>query len=157
MKTNNLLPNKHKLTGWIIFIIGLISTLILSLFPEFEGFIKVPVVSIYHDGFMSSENDGFFKLVENDITGELAALFLIIGGLIVGFTKEKVEDEFIAKLRSDSLVWSVILNYCILIIAIMFVFDFTFMNILFYNMFTPLLFYIFRFNYLKLKSANHEE
>ena len=84
MKTNNLLPNKHKLTGWIIFSIGLISILILSLFPEFEGFIKVPVVSIYHDGFMSSENDGFFKLVENDITGELAALFLIIGGFIKG-------------------------------------------------------------------------
>ena len=157
MKINNLLPNKYKLTGWIIFIFGLISIIILSLFPEFKGFIEVPVLSIYHDGFMTSENDGFFKLIENDITGELAALFLIIGGLIVVFTKEKVEDEFIAKLRSDSLVWSVILNYCILIFAIIFVYDFTFLNILFYNMFTPLLFYIIRFNYLKLKSVKHEE
>ncbi len=83
---------------------------------------------------------------------EIISIFIIIGGLIVGFSKEKIEDEFIYKLRNDSLVWAIIFNYIVLLFAIVFVYDFTFFDVLVFNMFTPLLFFIVRFNFLKLKS-----
>jgi len=76
---------------------------------------------------------------------------------LVGFTKEKVEDEFIYKLRKDSLVWALIFNYAVLIFTIIFVYDFAFFDVLVFNMFTPLVFFVFRFNFLKFKSQSHEE
>lgn len=154
MKTNYLLPNKYKIFGWIIFILGLIAGIFIYASEYESDFLNVNVLSIYNDDaiFSSSKSKGFFKIIENSIVDELAALAIIIGGLIVGFTKEKVEDEFIYKLRKDSLVWAIIFNYIILIFAIVFVYSMTFFDVLVFNMFTPLLFFIFRFNFLKLKS-----
>jgi hypothetical protein len=154
MKTNYLLPNKYKIFGWILFILGLIAGIFIYVSEYESDFLDVKVLSFYNDDaiFSAQKDKGFFKIIENNIIDELAALAIIIGGLIVGFTKEKVEDEFIYKLRKDSLVWAIIFNYIILIIAIMFVYSMTFFDVLVFNMFTPLLFFIFRFNFLKLKS-----
>ncbi|RKE98228.1 hypothetical protein [Ichthyenterobacterium magnum] len=150
MKASYLLPHRFKLFGWILFVIGLVLGIqLIASGYEFD-LLKVNVLSIYND-------DMFFKIIENSIIDELVALLIIIGGLIIGFTKEKVEDEFIYKLRIDSLVWAIIFNYVILIFAIAFVYDFTFFDVLVFNMFTPLMFFIVRFNFLKLKSIINEE
>ena len=156
MKTNYLLSNKYKTFGWFIFIIGIIGGIILYASEYESDALTIKVLSIYNEPFIG-EDKGFFKLIENSIIDELIALAIIIGGLLVGFTKEKIEDEFIYKLRKDSLVWAIITNYIILIFAIIFVYDFTFFDVLVFNMFTPLLFFIIRFNFLKLKSRSHEE
>ncbi len=157
MKTNYLLPNKYKTLGWILFITGIISGLFLFINDYETDMLTVSVLSIYHDGILSNQEDGFFKIIDNSILDELIALAIIIGGLLVGFTKEKVEDEFIYKLRKDSLVWALIFNYAVLIFAIIFIYDFTFFDVLVFNMFTPLMFFVFRFNFLKYKSQSHEE
>ena len=155
MKTNYLLPNKYKFIGWILFIIGLISGFMLYLLEYDTEFLTIKVLSIYNDPILGDK--GFFKVIENSIVDELIALLIIIGGLIVGFTREKVEDEFIYKLRKDSLVWAIIFNYSILIFTIIFVYDLAFFDVLVFNMFTPLVFFIIRFNFLKIKSSNYEE
>ena len=152
MKSNYLLPNKYKIPGWILFGIGLI-TGVFILFTGYESdSLNINVLSIYNEGFMSSDSDGFFKIVNNSVLDELTALAIIIGGLFVGFSKEKVEDEFIYKLRKDSLVWAILFNYAVLTFTILFVYDFTFFDVLVFNMFTPLIFFIGRFNFLKLKA-----
>ena len=155
MKSNYLLPNKFKPLGWCLFIIGLIGGTILYAM-DYDGEIMVTkVFSIYSDPFLGDA--GFFKVVENGIADELVYICIIIGGLLVGFTKEKVEDEYIYKLRTESLVWAIIFNYILLLFTIVFVYDMTFFNVLIFNVFTPLLFFVFRFNFIKLKSGSHEE
>ncbi len=156
MKSNYLLPNKYKLIGWILFVIGLIGGIFMYVSEYESDVLTVNVLSIYSESFIGNEKS-FFKIVENSILDELIALTIIIGGLIVGFTKEKVEDEFIYKLRKDSLVWAIIFNYAVLIFTIIFVYDFTFFDVLVFNMFTPLIFFIVRFNFLKRKSLIYEE
>ena len=156
MKTNYLLPNKFKTVGWILFIIGLIGGIFIYLSDYESDALTVNVLSIYNESFLGSEK-GFFQIIENSILDELIALAIIAGGLLVGFSKEKVEDEFIYKLRKDSLVWAIIFNYAVLILTIVFVYDLAFFDVLVFNMFTPLLFFIFRFNFLKHKSLSHEE
>jgi hypothetical protein len=156
MKTNYLLPNKYKTIGWILFIIGLIGGIFIYMSEYDSDALTVNVLSIYSESFIGNEKS-FFKIVENSILDELIALAIIIGGLLVGFTKEKVEDEFIYKLRKDSLVWAIIFNYAVLAFAIIFVYDLTFFDVLVFNMFTPLIFFVFRFNFLKRKSLSHEE
>ena len=156
MKTNYLLPNKFKTVGWILFIIGLIGGIFIYLSDYESDALTVNVLSVYNESFLGSEK-GFFQIIENSILDELIALAIITGGLLVGFSKEKVEDEFIYKLRKDSLVWAIIFNYAVLILTIVFVYDLAFFDVLVFNMFTPLLFFIFRFNFLKHKSLSHEE
>lgn len=157
MKTSYLLPNKYKSVGWILFTIGIITGIFLY-FSEYESNeLTIKVLSIHNDDAIFGDEGGFFKIIENSILDELAALVIIIGGLIVGFTKEKVEDEFIYKLRKDSIVWAIIFNYVVLIFTIIFIYGFTFFDVLVFNMFTPLVFFIFRFNFLKHKSLSYEE
>jgi len=157
MNSNYLLPNKYKIMGWFLLLIGLVSGGIFF-FGEYEtDALTISVVSIYNDSGIFGGEEGFFKIIKNSVVDELIALCIIIGGLVVGFSKEKVEDEFIYKLRKDSLVWAIIFNYIVLILAIVFIYDFSFFDVLVFNMFTPLLFFVIRFNFLKLKSSNNEE
>ena len=93
MKTNYLLPNKYKKFGWALFLLGIISGVFLQIFDSKNGF------SV---GFI---NDFGFEFLD-----EIISILIIIGGLLIGFSKEKIEDEFIHKLRHESLVWAIILN-----------------------------------------------
>ena len=157
MKTNYLLPNKYKKIGWVLFVIGIIIGIVLYLDEYDSDVLTINVLSIYNDDAIFGKENGFFKIIENSIVDELAVLAIIIGGLLVGFSKEKIEDEFVYKLRKDSLVWAIIFNYTVLIFAVLFIYSFTFFDVLVFNMFTPLIFFIFRFNFLKHKSLKYEE
>lgn len=159
MQTNYLLPYKYKIFGWLLLVVGIIGGIFVK-FSDYESDILITkVLSVIHENNFLKPEKGFsyFKILENDITDELSSILIIVGGLIVGFSKERVEDEFIYKLRNDSLVWALIANYIILLLAVLFVYNFTFFDVLVFNMFTPLLFFIIRFNFLKLKSRSDEE
>ena len=157
MKSNYLLPHKYKLFGWILFIIGIIYGLVVAYSGYDHEPIQMKVLSIFHEGILDGNDLQLFKIIETGISSELASIAIIFGGLIVGFSKEKIEDEFIYKLRKDSLVWAIIFNYFVLTLTIIFIYNLTFFHVLVYNMFTPLVFFIIRFNFLKLKSRSHEE
>ena len=80
--------------------------------------------------------------------------------MFIAFSKEKNEDEFINKIRLDSLVWATYVNYIVLIISTIFVYEFTYLWVMIINMLTTLIFFIIRFNWqlIKLKKAmSHEE
>ncbi|HAI41223.1 MAG TPA: hypothetical protein DCM40_25505 [Maribacter sp.] len=158
MKVNYLFPNKYKKIGWLIFIptaiIGLI-TLILEYEPDFLDF-KVPAIFI--DKIFG--NKYLIGMVENNILNEVLGVLVIISSLLVAFSKEKSEDEYISKIRLESLVWAVYVNYGILLISFIFIFDLSFLWVMIFNIFTVLLFFIIRFNWQisKLKkSASYEE
>jgi len=157
MKTNYLISNKYKTFGWILFGFGIIAGAFLFIVGYETDVLTMNVLSIYNGDSIFGSDAGFFKIIDNSILDELVSLAIIIGGLIVGFSKEKVEDEFIYKLRKDSLVWAMLFNYMVLALAIVFIYDFTFFDVLVFNMFTPLIFFIIRFNFLKHKSGSDEE
>ncbi|MDP3312713.1 hypothetical protein [Lutibacter sp.] len=86
-----------------------------------------------------------------NIIDEIISILIIVGGIIVAFSKTKNEDEYITIIRMESLIWATYVNYTVLIIAVLFVFDFTFLHVMIYNMFTILLFFIIRFHYILFK------
>lgn len=165
MKTNYLLPYKYKFLGWVLFSVGILTGIFVLASNYESNFFTIKVLSVYYEPHgnitlgkgLISENSPFLRITVNDILDELACLLIIVGGLIIGFTEEKIEDEFTYKLRKDSLVWAMIFNYSILLLAILFVYGMEFFHILVFNMFTPLIFFIVRFNYLKFKANSHEE
>ncbi|WP_457619064.1 hypothetical protein [Lutibacter sp.] len=92
------------------------------------------------------------KWEKNNVSDEIASILLIIGGILVSFSKTRDEDEYILKIRMESLIWATYVNYIILIFAVLFVFDYTFFNVMIWNMFTVLLFFMIRFHYVLYKS-----
>lgn len=147
-----LLPHRFKKMGWFLLCFGLLLGVGMRFFGlDSDYFGRFSFIGIYSEEFFGAEN--FFTVVENGFLDEFTALLIIIGGILVGFCKTKVEDEFIQQMRWSSLVWSVYLNYGILLLAVLFIFGSPFMDVLLYNMFTILLFFIIRFHLL-LRKAN---
>ena len=147
MKKQFLLPNKFKIIGWCVLIPSLIAIILLHISDYQVSWLKIKTFAIISNSKFQGKTD-FFKIVEVDFTFTLISILIIIGGLLVAFSKEKNEDEYIEKLRLSSLQWSVIVNYMLLLFCIIFIYDLEFLAIMVYNMFTVLILFIVRFNFL---------
>ncbi|GAB3699375.1 hypothetical protein GCM10027592_25390 [Spirosoma flavus] len=88
------------------------------------------------------------KAAPQNLTDELAGIGIIMGLMLIAFSREKVEDEMISQLRLEALQWSVYVNYFILAIAMLTIYDSAFFDVMIYNMFTVLLVFIVRFRWL---------
>ncbi|AYN01509.1 hypothetical protein [Chryseobacterium sp. 3008163] len=112
--------------------------------------VSVPV--FYNSGFpLSSEENGLLKKTEIAIFPNLFGILIIIGGILVGCSKEKIEDEYISSLRLKSVFWSLIVTYSIILLLFLTIFGSLFFTAMILIMFLPLVLYVFRFNYLLLK------
>lgn len=151
MKLKLLLPNKYKIVGWFILIPAIILGIIL-MFTDFEGLpLNLKAFAIINNQIL--EKNHFFTFINTNITNTVAGILFIIGALLVTFSKEKNEDEFIANLRHSSLLWSVLINYILLLFSFVFIYGTAFLNVMLYNMFTVLIIFIVRFNYVLYRSS----
>lgn len=145
MKTRNLLPYRFKKIGWILFVPAIflgIYYLLTELEPEF---LNIQVFTIINEELMGKSQ--YFTMMENNVFNEIIGLLLILSMAFIAMSKQKNEDEFISKIRVESLVWATYVNYAILALAILFVYGLSFFWVLVFNMFTVLLFFIIRFNW----------
>ncbi len=151
MKSKLLLPNRYKKLGWIILIPATILGLVLA-YNEFGcDWLWGKVFAIANEG--TELHYKYFTFTNTNITNTVIGSLFIIGALLVSFSKEKYEDEFIAELRLSSLLWAVCVSYLLLLIAFVLVYGTPFMDVMVYNMFTVLIIFIIRFNYLMYKNA----
>lgn len=153
MKTKLLLPYRYKKIGCFIFYPALLLGLLI-IFKNIEvGWLNVKMLSIFPD--ILSNNNHYFSIIEVNLTNTLTGILFLVGALLVGFTEEKFEDEFIEKLRLSALLWAVLINYILLLLAFVFIYQFQFINVMVFNMFTVLLLFIVRFRYLLYKYAKN--
>lgn len=151
MANTLLFPNRYKLIGWCILIPATILGLIL-ICTDFEAFpIKGKVFAIFNDEIFGKNQSLAF--IETNVTNTVVGILFIVGAMLVGFSKEKVEDEYLSKLRLSSLLWAVWVNYFLLLLSFVFVYGMAFLNVMVYNMFTVLLIFILRFNYILYKNS----
>ena len=145
MKTKYLFPNRFKIIGWFLFIPGIILGILYLLYEPHPEFLDATVFAIAESLFK-------FSFIINNVYDEITALLIIIGAIFIAFSREKSEDEYISKIRLDSLVWATYVNYIIVILAIIFIYDFGFYWVILLNMFTILIFFIIRYNWALYKS-----
>ncbi|WP_109695946.1 hypothetical protein [Chitinophaga deserti] len=132
MKPKYLLPHYFKKIGWWIMIPAL--------------FVGLP--------FYTPLDEGSFPLAGwiRDFFGESLqefTMFLLLGALLlISYSREKDEDEYISRLRLESLQIAVITNYILLLIASLIWHWLDFLAVMMYNMFTILIIFIIRFHYL---------
>lgn len=155
MKTQYLLPHGWKKLGWVLFILGIIGGAIFIANGTAPEMFQWKAFAIVNKPLIGEFQ--FLGLVENNLFDEIISLLIISGGLMIAFSRELIEDEFVAKIRTESLLWATYLNYGILIVSLLFVFGGTFFTVLIFNMFTLLIFFVIRFKWMLHKSKKGVE
>jgi len=146
MRFKLLMPHRFKAVGWLILVPALAVGFYLTIRGYEADWLPARVFAFWSDEIF--EESAFFSFIEADITLTLVGVAALVGGLLVGFSREKVEDEYIASLRLSSLLWAVWVNYLLLLVAFLFVWGIPFFNVMVYNMFTMLFLFIARFHLL---------
>ena len=160
MKTKNLLPNRWKPIGWVFLALcvfwimwavgtdsAVLSGLALTLPWPYNA--QGGELSTFFDGVRYND-DGSVTL---EVMDELLSLGVILGLTIVGFARVKNEDERTAQMRLEALQWAVYGNTLALILSVLFVHGLQFVDVMLFNMFTPLLIFVLRFHWLLYKEA----
>lgn len=146
-----MLPHKFKKVGYFLLVPSLLLGVYLMIFnPETLDF-NAKMFVFLSEEFLSEPI--YFRITEVPVINTLAGSLFIIGCLLVGFSKEKVEDEYIKSLRLSSLQWAVLINYLLLLVAFLFIYGMPFLQVMIYNMFTVLLLFVGRFNFLLYRNS----
>ena len=97
------------------------------------------------------QNRTGFGWIENGLGDEIFTLLIIVSGLINSFSKEKIEDELISRIRLESLSLSLFISFGLIIISTFLVFNINYMYVLVFNLFLIILLFnlIFKFRLFK--------
>lgn len=156
MKTKFLLPHKFKRIG-IIILLSTIAMLVVEWLTGGLLFLQdVPIIAVVDTGMplsFQAEND-YFVRIQDDIRFELYSVLAIIGGIFLAFSKQRIEDEYISKIRLESLVWATYLHFILLILSILAVYGIGFLNVLIINVFSVLILFNIRFYFILLKTKH---
>lgn len=149
METNYLLPKRFSYIGWILIAASVLAWTICSISEDEFSFLNAKVFTIA--GAEMLKPTEYFTLIDVNLTFTIVGVLFIVGSLFVAFAKQKTEDEFIMKLRLLSFQWAVLINYSLLLLCFIFIYDLAFLSVMIYNMFTVLILFIIRFHYLLSK------
>lgn len=150
MSQKLLFPHFFKKIGWVI----LIPITLYGIFSHITSFellpLNIKVFAFISDEFFSDTQ--YFSMVKTNVGPTLTGILFIIGAMLVAFSKEKKEDEYITELRLSSLMWAVSVNYILLFLAFLFVYGMPFHTVMIYNMFTVIIIFIIRFHFILYKN-----
>ena len=109
-----LFPHRFKQIGWIIFAIS-------------------AAIGAY---ILFTDNTDSYLL------NNIAIIGTCIGAILATCSREKVEDEMTEQIRLSSLLVALYINYAILIVCSLLIYDLDFLQVMLYNMFTILLIFM---------------
>jgi hypothetical protein len=162
MKTNVLFPRSYRKLGLFMVVLSIFIWTIDIFFGSLSFLENINVIAIYDSGLPfdeTRERNMFFKIIQDDYRYEVISVLLLLGLLFFGFSKRKIEDELIQKIRLESLLWATYVHFFIFILLTLFTFGLFYLNILVFSVFTILIIYIIRFEYKisQLKKSLNEE
>ena len=151
---NYLFDNKWKgISGWIFYLTIPIGMYLLFT-DSFEELFRIRVFSLFSfertiitpdtENIIGSEG---FRWIENGFLDEILTFVIIVSGIIHSFCKEKIEDELISKIRVDSLVLSLYINYGVLLFLNFFVYELSYFYVMVFHLFTILILFNLIFRY----------
>ena len=157
MKKNYLLPHNFKLIGMIMLVPFLVACIWLLLGPGEAEWFTVNVPALFTLDLASTSE--WFGMTVTDPLNEICMLGLLVSLVFIALSKEKDEDEMTAVVRMQSFVWSFWCTAVIMLIAILFVYDFAFLLFSFASVFVCFIMYICKFNYemIKIRRVQNEE
>ena len=145
-----LFSNKFKKTSGVVFYLSILIGLFLLLTDRIQDIFVVNVFSIFSYEWFGSEPKGF-GWIENGLGDEVFTLLIIISGIVNSFSREKIEDELISRIRLESLSLSLFISFGLIIISTFLVYNLNYMYVLVFNLFLIILLFnlIFKFRLFK--------
>tara|TARA_B110001454_G_scaffold100010_1_gene94484 strand:+ start:613 stop:1071 length:459 start_codon:yes stop_codon:yes gene_type:complete len=145
-----LFSNKFKKISGVIYYLSIPIGLFLFLTERIQDIFVVNVFSIFSYEWIGSEPKGF-GWIENGLGDEIFTLLIIISGLVNSFSKEKIEDELISRIRLESLSLSLFISFGLIIISTFLVYNLNYMYVLVFNLFLIIFLFnlIFKFRLFK--------
>ena len=150
---NYLFSNKFKkVSGWI-FYLSIPVGLFLMLTERIQDVFVVNVFSIFSYEWVGTKTPGF-KWIENGLGDEVFTLLIIVSGIVSSFSKEKIEDELISRIRLESLSLSLFISSGLIIVSTFLVYNITYMYVLVFNLFLILFLFNLLFKFRLFKHYN---
>lgn len=136
MKNHLLIPNRYKVYGWVIFLAFVLLHIFTNvIYPEIGS--RLP---------FSYQKDGLESFFNPDSSMTFSGAGILLGLIIICFSSEKNEDEYISYLRLRSWQLSVLISYSILFVANLLIYGSAFFSFMVYNLLTVLIVFIATFN-----------
>lgn len=126
-----LFPHSFQRIGWVVFVIS-------------------AVIGAY---ILFTDN------TDSYLFNNIAIIGISIGAILATCSREEVEDEMTGQMRLNSLLTALYINYAILIVCSLLIYDLDFLSVMLYNMFTILLIFmvVFRWKIWRVKKATENE
>lgn len=101
----------------------------------------------------------FTDNTDSYLFNNIAIIGTCIGAILATCSREEVEDEMTGQMRLNSLLTALYINYAILIVCSLLIYDLDFLSVMLYNMFTILLIFmvVFRWKIWQVKKATENE
>lgn len=156
MRTKFLLPRQFNCFGWIILVPSILVGIWYFISSRDIAALNVKVFALLNDDFSSKD---YLTVISNNITDEILILLITLGLVFVGFSRTKQEDEYINRVRLESLVWATYINIFILIFSTIFIYGGCYFNVMVVLLLSQLLLFVAKFNIAlyKMRSRNNEE
>jgi hypothetical protein len=142
---NYLFDNKYKKISGLVFYLTSIIGLYLLITDKIVDLFTLNVYSLFSESISDLTYGGGW--IENGLGDEIFTTIIIISGLINSFSKEKIEDELISKIRLESLAMSLFISYSLVIISTFLIYNLSYMYVLVFNLFIILLLFNLIFRY----------
>lgn len=136
-----LFPYKFKIIGLFLVVPGIILTIIRFYYGIKPTIFNVKVFAFYSK-YLETK---YFSIISNHISEEIAGILILVGLIFVVFSKEKIESDLIMKIRYESLIISILINSCLVILSYLFAFGLAFVGVLILNIYSFFIIYIIVF------------
>ena len=140
--SNKLLPYRYKWIGIALVLAGSIFAVIASL-KNFR--IEIPIFAVIST-FVETK---VFTFSRTNFTDELILLLLIPGFLLIVFSREKKEGDYLNAIRAKSLSRALIFNSVFLLVCVLFIYGSSFMAVVIFNLVSIFIFYLCFFYILR--------
>ena len=146
---NYLFDNKYKKISGLVFYLTSIIGLYLLITDKIFDLFTLNVYSLFSESISDLTYGGGW--IENGLGDEIFTTIIIISGLINSFSKEKIEDELISKIRLESLTMSLFISYGLVILSTFLIYNLSYMYVLVFNLFLIILLFnlVFKFRLFK--------
>lgn len=157
MVKNYLFSPVFKKIGYGILIVALVFFVLCLSFDQLAFGLQYPMISLTPP---MDEEWTMFKFYPRITQGgwfEIVMTLMCVGCVFVAFSKEKEEDECIAQIRMQSLVWALMVNMVLVLLTTLFIYGGSYLTCMAVYPFSTFLFFIIKYNWALYKFRKNNE
>ena len=142
MKNAYLFPSSYRRIGQVL---AIPSVLLCGYYLFFADGDLLPcrMFSVLSFDLFSSVE--WFKMVETDAMRHISIVLFTVSLLLIAFSREKEEDEYMEYLRSRSMRWAMLTSGIITIVVTLLVYNLAYLYFVFINLYLILILFILKY------------